>query len=396
MTISGAPRDDLIATMGSLMLPYLAEGQTLAEELALLSVQPGEKQASFAARLREIDSYLALEKRGNEAADAAALRLGVQRRQFLRLVAKLKEVGPVRALVPKLQNATRPSAVRDGLGEQVEEILSKILAAEPDAKLTSVQKQLDEQLPPSVPRPGWGSLRRRLQVLRGTKVIGRTSGSFGESLIVDQSSTTMPVRATSRDPDYAVVTFVVDRATTLVLGGAISTYDNIGTGVRTALASAEDHFLPKLKDHGFPVASALSRLEWVVPPGLEMQVTEQPEVVRPKSLEIVIHNEGARRHGDLLLRTIGDRLGPYRLRVRQTTNLESAARPGGAALHIDEATDLLYKLLDEHNRSRIEQLVAMDEYRPDSDPATRATRLRRVVKTLVKALEHGSRLPFKL
>src|SRR3546814_14799477 len=91
-------RDALIAR-------YLPEGWHLEDELALLAVQSGEKQSVMEQRLQVMDHYINYTLSGAEAVTAAAAELGVGRRQFFNLLAKLRQLGPTRGLTPSFRRS---------------------------------------------------------------------------------------------------------------------------------------------------------------------------------------------------------------------------------------------------------------------------------------------------
>src|SRR3546814_3565334 len=92
-------RDALIAR-------YLPEGWHLEDELALLAVQSGEKLSVMEQRLQVMDHYINYTLSGAEAVTAAAAELGVGRRQFFNLLAKLRQLGPTRGLTPRSEEHT--------------------------------------------------------------------------------------------------------------------------------------------------------------------------------------------------------------------------------------------------------------------------------------------------
>src|SRR3546814_2231314 len=116
-------RDALIAR-------YLPEGWHLEDELALLAVQSGEKQSVMEQRLQVMDHYIHYTLSGAEAVTAAAAELGVGRRQFFNLLAKLRQLGPTRGLTPSFRHVVRKSVPRYGLVEPLEIYLRNLLRSE--------------------------------------------------------------------------------------------------------------------------------------------------------------------------------------------------------------------------------------------------------------------------
>src|SRR3546814_19340921 len=103
------------------------------DELALFAVQSGERQSVMEQRLHVMDHYINYTLSGAEAVTAAAAELGVGRRQFFNLLAKLRQLGPTRGLTSSFRNVVRKSVARDGLIEHLDIYLRTFLSVQPDA-----------------------------------------------------------------------------------------------------------------------------------------------------------------------------------------------------------------------------------------------------------------------
>src|SRR3546814_6916638 len=90
-------------------------------------------------RLQVMDHYINYTVSWAEAVTAAAAELGVGRRQFFNLLAKLRQLGPTRGLTPSFRNVVRKSVARDGLIEPLEIYLRKLLYVQPDARISQIE-----------------------------------------------------------------------------------------------------------------------------------------------------------------------------------------------------------------------------------------------------------------
>src|SRR3546814_8517152 len=97
-------------------------------------------------RLQVMDHYINYTLSGAEAVTAAAAELGVGRRQFFNLLAKLRQLGPTRGLTPSFRNVVRKSVARDGLIEPLEIYLRKLLSVQPDARISQRSEEHTSEL----------------------------------------------------------------------------------------------------------------------------------------------------------------------------------------------------------------------------------------------------------
>lgn len=357
---------------GELISRHLQQGATLEDELTLLSKQPAEKQAVMLERLEVLDKYLSLASASVEDVDAAAAQLDVSRRQFYRLLAKLKSLGPVRALVRGMQNVARASAARDGLAEPIEAVLIEALLKEPDAKIAKLESLLSAR---GLTPPKEWILRQRVHALRSSGMINPDS-VFGGRVVVDQISIDLPVPRASGIVRFGTLTAIIDRSTRLVLGASISV-DGWDAGLEGALYDMRRIRVPMFNEQRFPIAVRLSELTWVVPPGLErfVGVVAEGATTNAQAPTASVISQGPRRHGEFIMRLLGDRLGPYAFRTRSVPGLDAEC-PERSGTPLEDAQIMIGHCVDAWNRKLLPHLPMV----MDSDIPKRTRRLNRVVR----------------
>ena len=343
-------------------------------ELAFLATQPSEKQAVVRERLGVIDEYLSTVEPSVADVDAAASRLGVSRRQFYRLVAKVRSDGPVRGLLPGFQRVSRSSAAKDGLAEPIDALLVSELRNDPDikiARLASLVTTRADEL--GVEPPSDWKLRHRVHALRASGIVG-TKADFGSSMVVDQIALELPVVWKSGKPWYCVATLIVDRRTRMIAGAATTVTDGIVFGLEQALSDVGRR-MTGFREQRFPVAANLKELTWVVPPGLENVAgaaqSEAHSDRRQVSLEVI--DNPSRRQGDRILRLLGDKLGPFNFRTRTEPGIRSEL-PESEGVSLDHAWTVVQHAVDAWNSKLIARLAEVN----DDDMAKRAKRLSRI------------------
>lgn len=370
-----SPRARTINELKELIARHVSPAN-LDSEIALLSAQSAENQSVMAARLEVIERYLQSSSRTMDVADRAAQLMGVKRRQFLRLVAKCAELGPVRALTPRFRNVQRASVRTDGFNSNVEAHLATILAERPDAKLAEIDAYLREHLAPSE-YPSGSALRRRVLGLRAAR--NSTSGRFGDEFIVDQAAIDLAI--TGGSSSSCLLTLVVDRATRLIIGGSAIPDDKMGIGLRLALNHANDTIARQAQGSALSLAPRIGRISWIAPPGFE--TASGAIQAAPKQPEFSIETDGARRHGSLLLRTIGDRFGPYTLRTRLTA--ETRRPVGNQSLRVSQtdADRLVATLTWAWNQEIIDRLPVTGE----AGKAGKGRKLRSLVRQFSRFMD---------
>lgn len=360
---------------------------SLNSELALLMAHSAEKQGAVEERLQAIDEYLSKENPSVADVDKAAARLGVSRRQFYRLLTKVRAVGPVKGLLPGFRNVARASVARDGLSEPIEALLVQELEKDPAAKIAYLEGIIStrcDQL--KLDPPTEWQLRQRVHALRAAGVVGEHA-QFGSAIIVDQIGLELAVRwiETSR---YAAVTLILDHHTRLIAGVGLTLGDGHGMGLRSALYDMNSR-TKELQNGQFPVAPRLGHLSWVVPPGLEDLAHTVTGVVdkRGRKVEYEAVAKGPRRHGERILRLVGDKLGPYSFRTRTDLGMDAErvhGTPVEAGVSFEHAQTVVRYCVDAWNKKIFQSL---HHRRPEeAEAAKRARRLRRIgseIRTLL-------------
>lgn len=329
---------------------YLPEGTSIAVELGLLSKHDEEKRSIFYRRLRAVDQYLSKSDPSVSDVDEAAAQVGVSRRQFYRLLTKVRALGPVRGLLPGLQNVARSSVATEGLDEPIEAILIQEMKRDPAIKIAQLESLVvarSDEL--GFDRPSEWKLRRRIHALRASGIVG-SNIEFGRSLVVDQIAVDLPVRDRGA-AYYAGVTLIIDRNTRLIAGGSVTVGDGIGLGIGQALADMSRRKVD-FSTSGIPVATKLERLTWVVPPGLERHASEASGRVdaRGRKIAAEVVDRGARRHGELIQRLLGDRLGIYHFRTRSELGVDAEVAPEGSIDDVEFASRVIRHCIDSWNK----------------------------------------------
>lgn len=304
------------AKMNSKLLSkYVTSGAELENEMWLLATQSEEKQETVWERLDVIDRYLQIENPKGSDADAAAAEIGIARRRFYRLIANLRTLGPVRALSPGFRNVKRKAPTKDGLEKHVEIAIQKALREKPDAKIAEIYRFVTaecERLEISEPSPT--TVRRRVHAIRRSATPLGKSGTVGEKIVVDQVALDLAIEwmAGAR---LSVITLIIDGQSRAIFGFGLSVGEGAGNGLESALHDMSKR-LPKLSTFGIPNVGKLSRVIWTVPPSIEYAAgaVSSKSNSEEEGLDIEVIGSGPRRHGDQIMRLVGDRIGPYEFR----------------------------------------------------------------------------------
>lgn len=330
----------------------LQEASSASELRALMALPPG-KQEAVLKRLDVIHRYLENSPPTTADADAAAGELEMQRRNFYKLLDKLRRHGPVAGLSPGYKAQRTQLAAKDGLGEVADLAISKVLEANEKARLGKVIAAVEEACRVAkVDIPSTAAVRRRLNVLRAPGKLPHNQGRwikrrrFGRTIVVDQSALFLPVKYGS-EIEYAVATFVLDQETRLVLGLGVARPSDAGAGLSWALEDAEDR-QKQTPGGAFETAERLEEILWVLPPGMEGLGSTW--LVSLRMVSGTISSKGERRYGSALLPLLGGTFGGYSLMPRHTAApavIASAELPPPVEVSI--ANELLAGAVDDWN-----------------------------------------------
>lgn len=369
---------------------HLLPGEQIEEELALLTAQPPSKRAVIEERLEILDGYLSSGVAGVKAADAAATEMGVSRRSFYRLIAKLSELGPVRALSLGFRNAPRQAPTKDGLSEPAETAIRQVLEARPDEPIFRVNQFVKaESIRIGFEYPGETAIRRRVHALRQSGLVPSLVDQFGAQLVVDQCPIDLTVSSDAQE--LVTVTLIIDRSTRLICGCGFSVLNDFGLGLMRALRDSEQRIVG-FADSSFPVAARISEVRWVVPPAVEYAATAMKPDSLPKGRrpDINVLASGPRRHGEAILRLLGDRFGVYnfrRLAMEAGKPLPSSA----SGVDVMQVGEIVGYCADGWNRrivSRLPKTNASAELRRLSRVTTDIDQLFAPVVAMINEREH--------
>ncbi|MBB5716249.1 hypothetical protein [Sphingomonas aerophila] len=366
---------------------HLKEGRGLEVELAVFATLPADKQRIVDDRLAIIDALPGGDERTMEHVEQAARALGRGVRNLYRLIDRMKEVGPVGGLAPGFRASKREAPVRKGLGEPIEKWIAEKLRRKPDASVAEIADYLSRRFDKHTRTrstgsaetfaefdlPSSSSLYRRVHAIRSGEAELRTRTRkipFGGRMVLDQVALNVTVGTVFGRSNDVVATLLVDRATSLIVGVGLAVENSMGMGLQGAVADAIRRRLAKIGDSGVVLAETLSRVEWVVPPGLEDvadAVLEGAAKLQPPP-EIVIRSAGRRRHGSEVVRLLGDRLGQFAFRVRSTGSRplseEASKYADGepaltrrALLGVEDVLPALRLAADEANAARLMKLA---------------------------------------
>lgn len=349
------------------------------DELSVLSSHSHAKQAVVKKRLEAIDRFLSVPGRTRENAAEIADQVGLSVRQFYALVAKVRQFGPVRALLPGYRNVTRSAPTTDGLAPPIEELLQSFLESNHDAKLTNIENFVRTACSTHGHTfPGTSAIRRRVHTLKRQQSLTHATSCVGAEIFIDQICLDLAVSALERER-YAVLTLIMDRETRHILGYGLTMGDGIGLGLTQALGNFKQEARAALLDQR--IAPNIEKITWVIPPGLEEladAILHGPfsESKRPI---VKLVTGGPRRHGEAIMRLVGDRIG--RFRFKRLTRLDqdppAAPVPG---IDLELAHRLIGSAIDSYNLN----LTGASTGKVSEDETNRLSNLAQELETLFK------------
>lgn len=345
-----------------LLAKYVAAGADEDVEIALLISLPAAKQQIVLDRLAVMDRYLSQPQPTVEEAEKAAASLGMAKRNFYRLLSKLKELGPVRGLSPKFRNSPAAFPVHSGLSELAEEVVRAFVTGDSNLKMTDmIELVMDRSRQAGEAPPSAATIRRRVEVLRREGLAVRHDARLGRRIVIDQVTIDLPVRFPA-GVERPIATFIIDRDTLVILGAGLAQSKAAGAGFQRALRDLERGRLADLADlTAIPFAKQIEGIDWVVDQGLDSRVAmvERDSRLLTPTLDFSIHLGGQRRSGKLLTKLLGDRLGTlqFMLKPRVTRLAESPETP---TIDARTATNILSAQISIWNAKAIERLDQSD------------------------------------
>ncbi|MBN8814547.1 MAG: hypothetical protein J0J06_03755 [Sphingomonas sp.] len=153
---------------GDLIRRNLFGGDEEREMAAFGALSP-QRRVRVLDRLRAIDGYERAGRTMAAAADCAA-SVGMSTGGFLNLRTRAVKHGPVTGMAPYQRRQQRPSASRDGLPAIAENVIRRMLAADPAARTSAIVAAVEDRMA----RSGRGAIptttvQRRIEAVRGRR-----------------------------------------------------------------------------------------------------------------------------------------------------------------------------------------------------------------------------------
>lgn len=344
-----------------LLRQVMSPNANIEDELTVFALLSADKQSVVDERLRIMAAYLAESPRTAAMTEIAAGSLNMEKRNFYRLVAKMKDVGPVRALAPKFRNVQRNSMARDGLPEEIESSLRQKLKRSPEARLSEVYSFLEALYRDTdLPMPSMPTVRKRVAALRESPALrqSRAKIAVGEDLVIDQCGIDLLITHAYSEPDrvdYGVVTLIVDQQSKLILGFALSVANGVAAGLEFALDEMKVS-LGALSEFGLRVAPSIKSVKWVAPPEMEEFGNVLQNSGAAQGVSVTPMHKGVRRHGAQLRRLIGNRLGHFRFRLMTTDDGGRVEANRGGTVPYETARDLIRFTIRQRNEALLASL----------------------------------------
>lgn len=359
---------------------YVAAGGACdpEHEMARFRALPPEQRELIEARIGALIEYLSLRRPSVDDADIVAGRLGTKRRNLYRILARMREFGPIIALTPNARSKVAPSKSAAGLDPIAEKALSEMLRAQPDAGLRRVMSAITEAYAAAGSEgkpPSESTVRRRLIVLRGAGGLPGggwdASREFGRRVLVDHSA--VASKAHGIDANLAL-TFIVDIETRLVIGCGHAELGDQASGLSAAVQHARER--DDLVIGAFGVAKAPRHIEWIVSDDLLRYESEWgPDAARGDTVATVTAIEpvttGARRHGQRLVRLLGAQFDTFTLMPR----VLAEGRRRGAHSRLQSREDISVEVRGAVWRWNYRVLEAASALEPTLDERERRARL---------------------
>lgn len=343
---------DLRHRLARLIGDHIPEDSDLTPsgEISAIMAMPPSVREEVVNRLEAIDRFQA--NPGSAQAEAEATRLGMKRRNFYYLVARLRIEGPVRALSPAKAGYRRVSNLMGELGDIVANVIADTLQKNPECSSSSVITAVAQECAlHGIKPPSDRTIRTRLSNARMKPEPGIALGDglLGREIFIDQTAAAFLVEKGGTE-QLGLVTMFVDVGTRLILAiGAGVSFDPI-SGLEGALKDWEER-RSKIPTQQFVAQHWPDSVHWIVPDDLRDDVMAWVSTATANDVSGLASGQGVRRHGSRLLRSIGSGLGWVRFLPRRTGLREQPAadNPGFPRLSERAAQEAVSSLADEWN-----------------------------------------------
>ncbi|URD61088.1 hypothetical protein M8312_00780 [Sphingomonas sp. KRR8] len=300
--------DELNERLLPLLSHYLPEGseRSPAGELRDILALPPSVREAIIARLEAIARFD--KEPGTASADAEAARLGMKRRNFYNLVARLRLDGPIKALSPSKTGYRRPSALEPGLGDLVEQTIGNVLRGDPSSSATrvieAVRSECDlHQIKP----PSDRTIRLRLAALQAKNIAPLAGDALlGREILIDQTAAAFVL--TGEEERLGLINVVADVGTRLILAVGVGQCGKTDSGLARLLLDWETRRSTLPWDR-FENVIWPETIEWIVPDELADEARQWSRNAALSDITALTTTKGERRHGRRLTAVLGRKLG---------------------------------------------------------------------------------------
>ena len=313
-----AMADDIRERLEAILADHIParDDLTPAGELQAILAMPPAIRAAITERLEAISRFL--EDPGTARADQEAARLGMKRRNFYNLIARLRLDGPSRALSPSKAGFQRKPTLGDELGDIVERSIAETLSERPEATasmvVASVQRECEFQ---GIKPPSDRTIRQRLAAHRSDPSAPTLRDNvLGREIFIDQSAASFVLQDESGD-SLGLVTLIVDAGTRLILGIGAGSSGAPDSGLKRAIEDWENR-KASLPFDLFEWREWPESIHWIIPDRFLDEARQWGRTAAINDVSALLTSHGARRHGGRLLKSIGANLGWLRFLPRST------------------------------------------------------------------------------
>lgn len=368
-----------------------APASAVEAELAKFQLLAPATRKIVIERLKVVNDVFELGRPTRSEIERAAAKLEIKRANFYRLVARAREHGPVAGFAPRTRVVPTTSTAERGLHALAEQAIAAVLEAKPAAPLIDFLEAIEKAYEGSrAKRPAETAVRRRIAVLRRPgglrdKDAWKAGREFGRKVLVDQSAVSS--KTYDIDGNVALV-FIIDIDTRLIIGCGQSPLDDLTLGLRRAIQHARAS-ASSLVIGRFAASTAPDEVRWIVPDEVLEDSDEWARALIIGDTAAVM--TGSRRHGQLLVRLMGNEFGPFTLMPRVLAG--EVERQAQANTDMVDLTSAIETTATEWNYRVIEAASGLE---PTQDQAERRRRLaswrklqsQSAVEALVESVVH--------